>query len=168
MIGHSEGAAGLAGLLKAMLAIQHGVIPPNLHFKALNLELQPFYHNLEAPVERISWPETRDGIRRASVNCFGFGGTNVHVILESYTCGIRTLPIKDACGQVALPFSFSAASDRSLEVLLSSYSYYLNTSPITDLNDLAWTLLYFGVDSRTETKVIALSESLASRTTPSC
>lgn len=165
MIGHSEGAAGLAGLLKAMLVIQHDVIPPNLHFKALNLELQPFYHNLEALVERISWPETRDGIRRASVNCFGFGGTNVHVILENYTRGIRTLPIKDACGQVALPFSFSASFSRGFVVqvfVLSQHkSHYRPERPRMDL-------LYFGVDSRTETKVIALSESLASRTTPSC
>lgn len=81
VIGHSEGAAGIAGLLEASLAVQHGVIPPNLHFDNLNPKLEPFYDGLEVPVEATEWPVTKRDVRRASCNSFGFGGTNAHVIL---------------------------------------------------------------------------------------
>ncbi|GIZ42216.1 hypothetical protein CKM354_000549200 [Cercospora kikuchii] len=83
VIGHLEGCAGLAGLLKASLAIQNGVIPPNLLFQRLNPDIKPFYHRLQVPTEALPWPS---GIspRRASVNSFGFGGTNCHAIIEQY------------------------------------------------------------------------------------
>lgn len=81
IIGHSEGAAGIAGLLAASLAVQHGVIPPNLHFDELNPKLEPFYGGLEIPTVAHEWPSTVGGVRRASCNSFGFGGTNAHVIL---------------------------------------------------------------------------------------
>lgn len=76
VVGHSEGAAGIAGLLEACLAVRHGVIPPNLHFETLNPKLGPFYGHLEVPRMTRAWPNTFGGVRRASVNSFGFGGTN--------------------------------------------------------------------------------------------
>jgi hybrid polyketide synthase/nonribosomal peptide synthetase ACE1 len=81
VIGHSEGAAGIAGLLEASLAVQHGIIPPNLHFENLNPKLEPFYNGLEVPMDAHDWPVTKADVRRASCNSFGFGGTNAHVIL---------------------------------------------------------------------------------------
>ncbi|KAK5991540.1 Hybrid PKS-NRPS synthetase ucsA [Cladobotryum mycophilum] len=84
IIGHLEGCAGLAGLIKASLAIQHSAIPPNMHFNELSPKVEPFYTNLEIPKSLIPWPETHGQPRRASVNSFGFGGTNAHAILESY------------------------------------------------------------------------------------
>lgn len=72
IIGHTEGTAGLAGLLKASLAIQHAVIPPNLLFKQLNPAIEPFYGNLQIRTEPLPWPSiTRNAVRRASVNSFG-------------------------------------------------------------------------------------------------
>ncbi|GKZ30068.1 putative Hybrid PKS-NRPS biosynthetic cluster [Aspergillus brasiliensis] len=82
VVGHTEGAAGIAGLLKASLALQHGTIPPNLHFKQLNPNIVPFYNYLHVPTEPTPWPPAQ--VRRASVNSFGFGGTNAHCILEHY------------------------------------------------------------------------------------
>ncbi|KAL2284183.1 hypothetical protein FJTKL_09154 [Diaporthe vaccinii] len=76
IIGHLEGCAGLAGVLKASLAIQNKAIPPNMHFNQLNPKVEPFYKNLEVPVSLLPWPETYGEPRRASVNSFGFGGTN--------------------------------------------------------------------------------------------
>lgn len=72
VIGHTEGAAGLAGLLKGSLAIQHGVIPPNMLFNHLNPAIEPFYHGLRVPTSPIPWPALAEGSpRRVSVNSFG-------------------------------------------------------------------------------------------------
>ncbi|KAH6721537.1 putative polyketide synthase [Leptodontidium sp. MPI-SDFR-AT-0119] len=139
VIGHSEGAAGIAGMLEAALAVKHGMIPPNLHFETLNPKLEPFIHHLEVPTKAQKWPSTRNEVRRASVNSFGFGGTNAHVILEN----APELPriAASASSIVALPFTYSAASERSLGSLLFNYSQFLSDNPEADLHALAWTLL---------------------------
>jgi phthiocerol/phenolphthiocerol synthesis type-I polyketide synthase E len=79
-IGHLDAAAGIAGLIKAVLAVQHGVIPPNLHFTRphpeIDLAAGPFY----VPTKVRDWP---DAPRRvAGVSSFGLGGTNAHVVVE--------------------------------------------------------------------------------------
>ncbi|RLM00364.1 hypothetical protein CFD26_104016 [Aspergillus turcosus] len=144
VIGHTEGTAGLAGIIKASLCIQHGVIPPNLLFDQLNPQLEPFATNLEIPTKAMSWPALKPGVpRRVSVNSFGFGGTNAHAILESYQGGM------DAIGQLSpkspipavLPFVFSASSVRALAAILEQYIQYLVDNPTVDLVDMAWTLL---------------------------
>ena len=72
-------------MLKASLAVQHGQIPANLHFKNLNPRIRPYYTNLHIPTKTVPWPSTpRGSPRRVSVNSFGFGGTNAHAILESW------------------------------------------------------------------------------------
>jgi len=80
-IGHTHAAAGIAGLIKAILAIEHGEIPPSLHFTELNPRIRfagsPFHVNAEL----TSWPAT-GGPRRAGVSSFGMGGTGVHLVLE--------------------------------------------------------------------------------------
>lgn len=78
-IGHLEGAAGVAGVIKAALVVERGLIPPNLWFEQLNpaIELPP---HVRIPTEATRWPN--DGPRRASINSFGFGGANAHVIVE--------------------------------------------------------------------------------------
>ncbi|MEO3778312.1 AMP-binding protein [Micromonospora sp. B11E3] len=79
-IGHLDAAAGIAGLIKAVLAVQHGVIPPNLHFTRphpeIDLDAGPFY----VPTKARDWPE--GGRRVAGVSSFGLGGTNAHVVVE--------------------------------------------------------------------------------------
>lgn len=69
IIGHTEGTAGIAGILKASLALQKSKIPPNLLFKRLNPLVEPFYANLCVPTESVAWPSVGEGIpKRASVN----------------------------------------------------------------------------------------------------
>ncbi|RAH75492.1 uncharacterized protein BO66DRAFT_467184 [Aspergillus aculeatinus CBS 121060] len=140
VIGHTEGTAGLAALLKASLALQHGVIPPNLLFQHLNPRITPFYDAVEVPTQAIAWPETSPGSpRRASVNSFGFGGSNAHAILESYQQPERltgTPPVS----QVFSQFVFSAHSTQSLVGNLREYSRFLETNPTISAQDLAWTL----------------------------
>lgn len=84
IIGHTESTAGLAGLLRATFALKHGIIPPNLLFNRLNPAVAPFTAHLRIPTTAQPWPAHSGNVRRASVNSFGFGGANAHVILESY------------------------------------------------------------------------------------
>jgi len=80
-IGHLDAAAGVAGLIKTVLALEHGEIPPTLHFSApnphLRLETTPFRVN-----NRLEHWSNETGPRRAGVSSFGIGGTNAHVVLE--------------------------------------------------------------------------------------
>lgn len=76
IVGHLEGCAGLAGLLKASLAVKNATIPLNLHFNVLSPTIEEFYTNMHIPTVARSWPTLPPGSpRRASVNSFGFGGT---------------------------------------------------------------------------------------------
>lgn len=85
VIGHTEGTAGIAGILKAALAVKYGVVPPNLLFNKLNPALEPFTKFLRIPVACEPWPAVPEGQpRRASINSFGFGGANAHCIIESF------------------------------------------------------------------------------------
>ncbi|MCE5269831.1 SDR family NAD(P)-dependent oxidoreductase [bacterium] len=82
--GHTESAAGVAGLIKASLMLRHGLIPPNLHFNNPSRQIPFDKYKLRVPTTLEPWPRTDSGSRRiASVNSFGYGGTNAHVILES-------------------------------------------------------------------------------------
>ncbi len=80
-IGHLEAAAGIAGVIKTVLALHHEVIPPHLHLKRLNEQIELAGTPLYVPTRAVPWPRTAVP-RRAGVSSFGFGGTNAHVILE--------------------------------------------------------------------------------------
>ena len=80
-LGHLEAAAGIAGLIKATLAVQSGEIPPNLHFSQWNPAIDPSPTRFFVPTETTRWPSI-DGPRRAAVSSFGLGGTNAHVVIE--------------------------------------------------------------------------------------
>ncbi|KAF2273799.1 reducing polyketide synthase [Westerdykella ornata] len=83
-IGHLEAAAGVAGIIKCVLAMEHGLIPPNIYFSKPNPAIPLDEWNMIVPTKLTPWPVTR-GPRRASVSGFGMGGTNGHVVLESYS-----------------------------------------------------------------------------------
>lgn len=80
-IGHTEAAAGIAGLIKAVMAIKHREIPPHLHLINVNPQIKLEELKLKIPRELTPWPKT-EGPLLAGVNSFGFGGTNAHVVLE--------------------------------------------------------------------------------------
>ncbi|OJJ70821.1 hypothetical protein ASPBRDRAFT_126737 [Aspergillus brasiliensis CBS 101740] len=143
IIGHTEGTAGLAGVLKASLAIQHGVIPPNMLLNRLNPDVEQYYTNLHIPTSPIQWPVLPTGVpRRASVNSFGFGGTNGHAIIEAYEPTVNKIDDEQQQQSVVpvTPFVFSATTEESLVALLQSYSDYLQINSAIDLHSLAWTL----------------------------
>ncbi|MGA2360698.1 MAG: SDR family oxidoreductase [Terriglobales bacterium] len=82
--GHLKGAAGAAGLLKAALALRDKVLPPSVHCEHPNPEIDFAHSPLYVNKELQPWTMTADGVRRAGLSAFGFGGTNFHAVLEEY------------------------------------------------------------------------------------
>ncbi|KAH8810683.1 hypothetical protein F5884DRAFT_622925, partial [Xylogone sp. PMI_703] len=142
IVGHTEGCAGIAGLLKASLAVQHGQIPPNLHFQELNPKIKPFYERLRIPTALTPWPALPPGEpRRASVNSFGFGGTNAHVVIESWDQALDRLTAQPHPGGL---FVLSANSAQALAAKATALASYLRENPETDLVRLSRTLFRRG------------------------
>ncbi|KAK4035028.1 hypothetical protein C8A01DRAFT_48697 [Parachaetomium inaequale] len=145
VIGHTEGTAGVAGVIKGSLTLQHGVVPPNLLLNELNPAVKPFYDKLEVVKQAQAWPALPEGApRRVSVNSFGFGGANAHAILESYHAPTSTGSKREAEAGTSnshlAPFNFSASSEKALTRLLEIYASHLRANPGTNLGDLAFTL----------------------------
>jgi acyl transferase domain-containing protein/NAD(P)-dependent dehydrogenase (short-subunit alcohol dehydrogenase family) len=82
--GHLKGAAGAAGLLKAALALHHKVLPPSVHCDRPNPEIDFAHSPLYVNTELKPWEIPADGVRRAGLSAFGFGGTNFHAVIEEY------------------------------------------------------------------------------------
>ena len=79
-IGHLEGGAGVAGIIKSVLILESGIVPPNANFEKPNKKIPVDRWNLKFPVENMPWPT--NGVRRISVSSFGVAGTNGHCILD--------------------------------------------------------------------------------------
>ncbi|KAL2834693.1 hypothetical protein BJY01DRAFT_259424 [Aspergillus pseudoustus] len=146
VIGHTEGVAGLAGIIKASLSMQNRLIAPNMLFEKMNPVLEPYASHLKVPTKATPWPALPEDVpRRVSVNSFGFGGTNAHAILESYeppkvTNGIHQKIPPPPPG--LLPFVFSAAALESLPAVLRGYERFLRENPLVNPVDFAATLLH--------------------------
>ncbi len=80
----------MAGIIKGVLAMEHGLIPPNIYFSKPNPAIPLDEWNMAVPTKLTPWPVTQAG-RRMSVSGFGMGGTNGHVVLESFNPGHRQL-----------------------------------------------------------------------------
>lgn len=160
VIGHTEGTAGLAAVLKASLALQHAVIPPNLLLNELSSTVLPFYNDLEILQVAKEWSQLPHNTpRRASVNSFGFGGANAHAILEAFDARLldRAHTGPDGSSTAVSPFNFSASSEKSLLANVAAYSTYLRNNPDINMRDLSWTL-----NCRRSTLPVRLSVSASS------
>lgn len=117
-VGHLEGAAGIAGLIKAVLAVERGQIPRNLYFDPSvgNPEIKFDEWKIKVPTSLTDWP--REGLRRASVNCFGFGGTNAHVILDDAGSYLAERSLSG--NHRSLPTTVSAALSRRQKTFAST------------------------------------------------
>ncbi|KAK8859931.1 Hybrid PKS-NRPS synthetase lepA [Apiospora arundinis] len=151
VIGHLEGCAGLAGIIKTVLSMQHDTVPPNLHLNNVNPDVAPYMRYLQVPTNPVSWPTPAAGHpKRASVNSFGFGGTNAHVVLESYAhqsvCLTSPIAIpaeakiESPTTTTPLPILLSAQSQSSLAKRAKQMAEYLQTHPEIKIEDIAWTL----------------------------
>ncbi|MGL5793516.1 MAG: acyltransferase domain-containing protein, partial [Waterburya sp.] len=133
-IGHLESAAGMAGLIKVILALQHQEIPPNLHLKKLNPYIRLNRTPLSIPTTKQSW--TVEEKRLAGISSFGFGGTNAHVILEQAPV-VETVQIKKERPLQLL--TLSARNETALVELAEKYSDFLNSNPTVSLAELCFT-----------------------------
>lgn len=119
--------------------MQHGQIPANLHFNILNPAVEPFYRHLRIPTATEPWPVLPDGFRRrASVNSFGFGGTNAHAILESWSGDDEKH--NGSTGHEGCLFVLSANSAQTLAMRKAQLRDYLSSNPEIDLGRLSRSL----------------------------
>ncbi|KAL8910611.1 MAG: hypothetical protein Q9171_004105 [Xanthocarpia ochracea] len=140
-VGHTEGASGLVSLIKAVMSLETRTIPPNIKFNIPNPRIPFKKWKLTVPVEPTPFPADKD--ERVSVNSFGLGGSNAHVILDS--AASFKLPKPNREGRVEdVPqlLLFSAGSAPSLKNMTSGYEDWLTRRPdmADKLDDLAYTL----------------------------
>ncbi|KAJ5424596.1 Acyl transferase/acyl hydrolase/lysophospholipase [Penicillium cf. griseofulvum] len=136
-VGHSEGASGITSIIKSILALEHKTIAPNIHFKTPNPQIPFTEANLCVPIEPTPWPAGRP--ERISVNSFGIGGSNAHVILESASA-ISSNP-KATLPGLSNPrlLVLSAHTADSLRKRISQITDYAKNHP-NCLHDLLYTL----------------------------
>lgn len=139
-IGHLEPAAGMAGLLKGLLVLRRGKIPPNIHFTTPNPAIDFTRLNVTVPTRTTDLPDL-GGDELVSVNSFGFGGTNAHVVLQKAP---RKKSARRSAGQdkgkTPSPMLLSANSPQSLGALAGKYAALLEQASFTDCYDTAATL----------------------------
>lgn len=118
-IGHLEAAAGIAGLIKVVLALRHRIIPAHLHYRQLNRQIQHAGTDVEVCSEQRDW-EGVDGKRIAGISSFGFGGTNAHVLISDVT----EQPCTAVTKQESIPplLTLSAGSRSALRRLCIRYA----------------------------------------------
>lgn len=133
-IGHLDTAAGVAGLIKTVLALKHKMIPPSLHFVQPNPKIDfansPFYVN-----NKLTPWETGETPRRAGVSSFGIGGTNAHVVLEEAP-DARSFEASRPQQLLII----SARTESALDTASSNLAAYLKSNPDLNVADVAYTL----------------------------
>jgi len=128
-LGHLEGAAGIAGFLKAVLMVQKGSIPPHLHLRQPTPYLSWDDWALRIPTVPEPWPEG-PGLRRAAVSSFGFSGTNAHVVLEQAAPELQPPPPQPASPLVNGDWLLlSAGSAETLQELAARLAAWLPHQP---------------------------------------
>ncbi|MGD9647551.1 MAG: SDR family NAD(P)-dependent oxidoreductase, partial [Pirellulales bacterium] len=135
-VGHLEAAAGIAGLIRAVLALRRRELPPTLHVespnRAIAFEESAIYIN-----ERLrAWPRPTGGARRAAVSSFGFGGTNAHVVLEEAPAVARSAPAFERPWHV---LTLSARNEPALFELAERYAQALECEPELIVADVCFT-----------------------------
>ncbi|ETS78853.1 hypothetical protein PFICI_08706 [Pestalotiopsis fici W106-1] len=138
--GHSEAASGLTSLIKVLLAFENDMIPPTYGLKKLSPKLPLDSMNMKVVTQPEMWPSST---RRASINCFGYGGANAHTIVESLESYLGTQKARRRMLHPASDKKFviplSAKSSESLQLRMSQI-WNMTQSSLTSLEDLSFTL----------------------------
>lgn len=136
-LGHLEGAAGIAGLIKLVLALHHDLLPASINFAGPNPHIPFDEARLRVVDEARPWPRY-DGIARAGVSAFGFGGTNAHVVVEE-----PAEPVAPSAGEhddAVVTLALSAASEPRLRDEAAALAAWLGAARDVPLGDIAHTL----------------------------
>ncbi|MBI2374775.1 MAG: SDR family NAD(P)-dependent oxidoreductase [Deltaproteobacteria bacterium] len=134
-LGHLEAAAGIAGLVKTVLALENGWIPANLHFRRLNPHIDLGESAIEVAANGRAWPRASEP-RRAGVSSFGFSGTNVHLILEEAPLSVVRSPSAERPVHV---LCISSRTEAGLEAMASEYEAYLSGPRVEEIGDICYT-----------------------------
>ena len=136
-MGHLEAAAGIAGLIKAVLAIEHGKIPRHLHLHTPNPHCSVHGTRLAVPVHQLDWPAVgRESLRRyAGVSSFGFGGTLAHVVIAETPKVVR--PTRAWPAELLM---LSAQTGHALDEMTAQVAAKIAAEPDLTLADVAYTL----------------------------
>jgi acyl transferase domain-containing protein/protein-L-isoaspartate O-methyltransferase len=135
-IGHLEAAAGVAGLIKIILALNNETVPPQIHFHKPNPHISWDELPFQIPTALTPWSRLENKPRIAGMSSFGFSGTNAHVILE------EAPPITPNNNEIERPhhlLTLSAKNAQALQDLVQRYDTFLSTHPETSLADLCFT-----------------------------
>ncbi|WP_326695900.1 type I polyketide synthase [Streptomyces sp. NBC_01754] len=138
-IGHAQAAAGIAGVIKMVMAMQHGAIPATLHVDEPSPQVDWSAGAVELLTESRQWPEV-DRPRRAAVSSFGISGTNAHVILEQAP---ESEPVRDSAQTHApglVPWPVSAKSETALRAQVERLRSFVAERPELDAVDVGWSL----------------------------
>lgn len=153
-IGHLDAAAGVVGLIKIALAMQHRSLPASLHYRSPNPEIDfpatPFYVNARLG----DWPDLGAPLR-AGISSLGVGGTNAHVVLQEAPARAPRRP----AGALAVPLMFplSARTPAALSEAAGNIARHLGETEELDLPDVAWTLANGRVPMEHRTVVVGRS-----------
>jgi acyl transferase domain-containing protein/acyl carrier protein len=148
-MGHLEAAAGIAGVIKVILSLQHAEIPPHLHFKTPNPHIDWKGMPIEVAAAGRAWPPGGRA-RLAGVSAFGFSGTNAHLVLEAppeapaeaVTEAVREkigAAQRDTTAPPVHVLTLSAKSDAALQVLCRRYEAHLPGHPEQEIGDICFT-----------------------------
>ena len=134
-IGHAEGAAGVAGLIKLVLALQHKQLPPHLHLKSLNPQIRWDESPLVVTGELTPW-RLRNQRRTGAVSSFGFSGTNAHIVISEAP---EPKQVAVESGRSHHLLTVSAKSAGALEEMVGRYAQYLGEHPDVAVADVCHT-----------------------------
>ncbi|MFH0729430.1 MAG: SDR family NAD(P)-dependent oxidoreductase [Pseudomonadota bacterium] len=144
-MGHLEAAAGIAGVIKVILSLQHAEIPPHLHFKTPNPHIDWKEMPIEVAAAGRAWPPGR-GPRLAGVSAFGFSGTNAHIVLEAPEDAVTEAVtektggvLRDTTPPPVQVLTLSAKSDAALRSLCRRYEAHLAAHPEQGIGDICFT-----------------------------
>jgi polyketide synthase 3/4 len=143
--GHMQSTSGALGMMKAILALEHGVVPQNLHFNRLPEQLADIPTALFVPQANTPWPTNGHHPRRAAVSSYGMSGTNVHAVLEQAPAPAPEQAVLPGRSDAALLFPISATSAEQLRVTAQRLAEWVDehtsaTNGATGLRDLGYTL----------------------------
>ncbi|KAI1410735.1 hypothetical protein F5Y13DRAFT_201943 [Hypoxylon sp. FL1857] len=132
-IGHLGASSGLAGIVKSVMILEKGIIPPNALFEKINPNIDVVHYKVKIPIKCTTWPS--EGLRRVSVCSFGFGGTNAHIILDDAFHYLRSRGLTGHHCTVAVPLITAAVVSNGVE----GKAVERDSQPSFSLRLLVWT-----------------------------
>ncbi|ROL45249.1 Highly reducing polyketide synthase easB [Anabarilius grahami] len=136
-IGHTESAAGAAGLIKVLLMMKHETIVPSLFYSMENSSIDTESLNMKIPTRTEKWISDCRAGRSAGINNFGFGGTNAHAIVRQYVQS--KMPKAKLISKSHQYFVLSAASEKSMKNIIVDTAEQISAGKISDLQSLLYT-----------------------------